>query len=220
MLGLASMSRTIACQRARIRNLEEGDANTRFFHLQACHRKRKKFIPTLEDDGQVLSDQDAKSEKIYTYFSEVLGTSFLHCHRIDLNALSLPRLQLEELVRCFSEEEIWNIVKETPRNRAPGPDGYTGLFYKTTLEIIKQDVIGAFNTIKSLDGRSFYLLNDAQMILLPKIANPNKVKDFRPISVSANCLLRGWRCTLLPDCLRLSGRPGQSKRICQGKMYT
>ena len=128
VLGLASMSRTIACQRARIRNLEEGDANTRFFHLQACHRKRKNFIPTLEDDGQVLSDQDAKSEKIYTYFSEVLGTSFLRCHRIDLNALSLPRLQLEELVRCFSEEEIWNIVKETPRNRVPGPDGYTGLF--------------------------------------------------------------------------------------------
>jgi hypothetical protein len=37
VLGLASLSRTIA-QRSRISYLAEGDANTRFFHLQACHR--------------------------------------------------------------------------------------------------------------------------------------------------------------------------------------
>ena len=40
-LGLASLLRTITRQRSRILNIAEGDANTRFFHLQACHRKRK-----------------------------------------------------------------------------------------------------------------------------------------------------------------------------------
>jgi len=33
ILGLSSLARTIARQRARHRFLEEGDANTRFFHL-------------------------------------------------------------------------------------------------------------------------------------------------------------------------------------------
>jgi len=37
-LGLASLACTIARHRSRIRYLEEGDANTKFFHLQACHR--------------------------------------------------------------------------------------------------------------------------------------------------------------------------------------
>lgn len=38
-LGLASLNRTIARQRSKILFLAEGDANTKFFHLQACHRR-------------------------------------------------------------------------------------------------------------------------------------------------------------------------------------
>jgi hypothetical protein len=46
-LGLASLARTIARHRSRIRYLEEGDANTKFFHLQACHRSRKNVFERL-----------------------------------------------------------------------------------------------------------------------------------------------------------------------------
>lgn len=40
VLGVASLLRTIARQRSRILFLAEGDANTRFYHQQACHRSR------------------------------------------------------------------------------------------------------------------------------------------------------------------------------------
>jgi hypothetical protein len=40
-LGLASLNRTIIRQRSKLLYLAEGDANTNFFHLQACHQKRK-----------------------------------------------------------------------------------------------------------------------------------------------------------------------------------
>jgi len=38
VLGLASLARTMARQCARTRHLREGDACTKYFHLQACHR--------------------------------------------------------------------------------------------------------------------------------------------------------------------------------------
>jgi hypothetical protein len=44
ILGLASLCRTMARQRAKTRHLREGDASTRFFHLQACHRRRKNYF--------------------------------------------------------------------------------------------------------------------------------------------------------------------------------
>jgi hypothetical protein len=50
-LGLASLSCTIARQWSRILFLKEGDVNTGFFHLQACHRGRKNFIEQRQHQG-------------------------------------------------------------------------------------------------------------------------------------------------------------------------
>jgi hypothetical protein len=47
VLGLASLSRTITRQRARILFLQVGDANTKFYHLQACHRRGQNHIEAL-----------------------------------------------------------------------------------------------------------------------------------------------------------------------------
>lgn len=57
--------------------------------------------------------------------------------------------------------------------------------------------MNAFNALWSLDARSFYLLNDALMILLRKNSAPTRLKDYRPISLMhsfsklfAKCLAR------------------------------
>ena len=49
-LVLASLQRTVARLRSRIQFLKEGDANTQFFHRQACYRKKRNFISKLEED--------------------------------------------------------------------------------------------------------------------------------------------------------------------------
>jgi hypothetical protein len=43
-LVLASLQRTVSRLRSRIQFLKEGDANTPFFHKQACYRKKRNFI--------------------------------------------------------------------------------------------------------------------------------------------------------------------------------
>jgi len=88
-------------------------------------------------------------------------------------------------------------VKDTPSNRAPGPDGFTAAFYKAAWPIIKADVMNAFNALWSLDARSLHLINDALMVLLRKNNALAALKDYRPISLMhsfgklfAKCLTR------------------------------
>jgi hypothetical protein len=101
-LGLASLACTIARQRSRLRFLHEGDANTKFFHLQTCHRNRKNIIPPIMHEGSWLSGHHEKSEAIYDYFNSIPGTPFNRAHSILLDDL-LPQLNLSGLDVCFSE---------------------------------------------------------------------------------------------------------------------
>lgn len=195
-LGLASMARTIARHRSRIRFLGEGDANTKYFHLQACHRSRKNFIPMVQHEGRWFSDEEAKADLIFEYYNDILGKPFRREHSLHLHDL-LPQLDLTGLDTCFSEDEIWVTIKELPSDRAPRPDGFTGLFYKVAWQTIKRDIVNAFNALWSLDARSFNLLNEAMMILLRKTEAPTRLKDYRPISLMhsfsklfAKCLAR------------------------------
>lgn len=173
----------LGMQRSRIRFLGEGDANTKFFHLQACHRSRKNAIPVLQHGGQWFTAEEAKSDLVYEYYNDILGKPFTRSHGINFQHLGIPQLDLERLGDCFTEAEVWDTIKELPSYRAPGPDGFTGLFNKVTWPVIKVQVVNAFNQLWSLDARSSYLLNDALMVLLHKNSEPTTLKDYRPISL-------------------------------------
>jgi hypothetical protein len=97
-----------------------------------------------------------------------LGTTQDIEGRLDFEALGIHQRDLSSLGRPFTEEEIWVVVKQLPLDKAPGPDGFTGLSYYSAWSIIKRDVIRAFEALSSMDCRDFHHLNDALLILLPK----------------------------------------------------
>ena len=68
VLGLASLLRTIARQRSRLMFLDEGDANTKFFHLMACHRKRRNFIRSLHVNDNVIVSGEGMADALYHYY--------------------------------------------------------------------------------------------------------------------------------------------------------
>jgi hypothetical protein len=182
-LGLSSLSRTIARQRSRLLFLRAGDANTKFFHLQSCHRQRKKCIQSMSVEGNELRQNRQMASAVFEYFDRIMGTSFGRARAVCLGLLDLPTLDLSALDCCFSEQEIKAIVDEIPADNAPGPDGFTGQFYKCAWQIIHVDIINAFNAFWSLDSCSFNLVNDAFMVLLQKKSDPQEIKDYRPISL-------------------------------------
>ena len=89
--------------------------------------------------------------------------------------LGVQQHDLSTLDCPFSEEEVWATIKGMPLDKAPGPDGFTGRFYKTCWNIIKGDIMLALEAIQRGHVFKFKLLNTAFITLLPK--------DFRPISL-------------------------------------
>jgi len=83
----------------------------------------------------------------------------------------------------FTEDEIWATIQSLPADRAPGPDGYTGRFYKTCWPIIKSDFTAALVFLQQGDARRLELLNSAYLTLIPKKVEALEPKDFRPISL-------------------------------------
>jgi hypothetical protein len=130
VFGLSSLCRTMARQHARTRQLRDGDGCTRYFHLQACHRRRKNYLFAINHNGKTFSEEEAKTDIVFSYYNELLGTKFprTRMHRIDLSLFELPQLELADQAAPFSADEIASIVSATPSNHAPGPDGFSGTF--------------------------------------------------------------------------------------------
>jgi hypothetical protein len=59
----------------------------------------------------------------------MLGSCSAREHTINLAELGINAHDLSDLELPFTEEEVWTI-KQLPSDKAPGPDGYTGCFYK------------------------------------------------------------------------------------------
>jgi hypothetical protein len=126
-VSLASLSRTIARQRSRMRFLTDGDATTRFFRIQASHRNRKNYVPTFQHEGCTFSTDEAKFESIFSYYNEILGESVHSATSRRPEATSIAdatSLQLQDQDACFSADEIRMIVNDLPGDRAPGLAGY------------------------------------------------------------------------------------------------
>ncbi|KAE8814645.1 Serine/threonine-protein kinase SMG1 [Hordeum vulgare] len=179
-LGLASLERTIARQRARISFLAEGDANTSFFHKQCTFRRQKNRVHSLLVDGHVLCDHEEMAQAAFAHFDGLLGTAVDREHTLDLEQL-VTAGDLGSLDAPFTPEEIWAAVRRMPAHKAPGPDGFSAKFLRACWGIIRQDILDVFEQLFLLRGRGFGKLNQALLTLLPKRADAQKLGDYRPI---------------------------------------
>jgi mannosylglycoprotein endo-beta-mannosidase len=126
---------------------------------------------------------DDKASILHNYFLDVLGNKSSRSHTIDWDNLNLSRLDSHDLDRPFTLEELKNTVDEMPAEKAPGPDGFSGLFYKKCWDIIKFDVLAAMNSFHDLRAGPLHKMNGANIILIPKLDMAEQPKDYRPISL-------------------------------------
>ena len=90
---------------------------------------------------------------------------------------------MNEMLLCpYTEEEVKITLFQMPPSKAPDPDGMTALFFQKFWHIIGSDITSAVIDCLS-SQRMLKSVNYTHIALIPKVANPDSLGQFRPISL-------------------------------------
>lgn len=186
-------------QKSREKWIALGNRNTKYFHTSTIIRRRRNKIEMLKDDGgRWISQPHELEESTINYYQRLYSLD-----DVDPIVETLPqegfvvlsREDLMSLNRPFSAKDVEESVRSMGKYKAPGPDGYQPLFYQDCWDVVGQSVVQfvlkIFETGALKSG-----LNDALVVLIPKIAKPDRMAQFRPISL-CNVLFKTITKTLV-----------------------
>jgi hypothetical protein len=184
LLGLIAVEKLRAKQASRLTHIKAQEANSKLFFLRANGRRRKNHIFSLQNGNQTLSSHGDKETLLFQHYITHFGQPAPREQTLRWDSLGLPSCDLRQLEEEFTEEEVRMVIADLAADKAPGPDGFIGVFLKQSWNQIKSDPLHAINFFYQQHDQHFSLLNSAHVVLLPKKADAKVVADFRPISLS------------------------------------
>ncbi|KAL2479297.1 Uncharacterized protein Adt_32263 [Abeliophyllum distichum] len=130
-------------KKSRVKWLNQGDRNSKFFHVVVKKNKSKnKIIQIRNIDDRLIQSEDEIQKSAVDYFQNVLTKEPIE----DSSELveSIPNLiTLKDnnfLNGLPSIEEVKEVVFSLNKDSVAGPDGYSGLFCQLCSEVIQRDL--------------------------------------------------------------------------------
>ena len=172
-------------QRSKVQWLGLGDRNTKYFHSKASDRRRKNTISCiLDEEGNWHDSPDSIAEVAISYFKNLYSSAYPTCISEVLDAIPTKVMEdmNQSLIKEFIREETEIALNQMHPTKVPGPDGMFAIFFQNYWSIVGNDVICMIlNVLNS--NMSMTEINKTNITLVPRIKNPTKMTDFRPISL-------------------------------------
>lgn len=166
-------------QWAKVKELLEGDSNTKYFQLVANGKHRKTRIYQLQDGDHIISGDDELKKYITTYYKGLFGPPENNDFDLDETRIhdvpQVTNVENEILTSEFTETEVRDAIFQIEHNKAPGPDGFPAEFYQAFWDTIKSDLMALFSEFHKGD-LSLYSLNFGTIILLPNCREAIKIQ--------------------------------------------
>ena len=167
--------------------LNYGDANTKFFHLTNLHRRSHSRIVTLKDTtglwligDPLLAHINDTFHKLFQASSEYRRNSL---HNAPCVCLASPFLKhSQQLSSIPLPDEILKALRCLPPLKAPGPNGFHALFFQNNWHVMDQSIIQTIQGIFE-QLRIPPTWGHTNLVLILKVAHPENITQFRPISL-------------------------------------
>lgn len=183
---LLEQEETLWFQKSREKLIALGDRNTSFFHTSTVIRRRRNKIEMLKgSDDRWVTERKELEKLALEYYRRLYSLEDVSEVRGELPKEGFAKLTREEkieLQKPFTPEEVRVAVRSMGRFKAPGPDGFQPVFYQDCWEVVENSVtrfvLGFFETRVLPEST-----NDALLVLIPKVAKPECITQFRPVSL-------------------------------------
>ena len=138
--------------------------------------------------AQIEGVHDIRSA-VYNHFASHFRKSHMLRPRVEnLRFRQLSMAEVGSLIRPFTVEEVKQAVWDCDSYKSPGPDGINFGFIKQFWTTLKEDFM-CFITEFHRNGRLTKGINATFIALIPKVSSPQRLNDFRPISL-VDCMYK------------------------------
>ncbi|CAL1385774.1 unnamed protein product [Linum trigynum] len=171
--------------------LKGGDLNTKFFHRVANYRRKFNFIESIKVNGRLMEGREELASGVVSFYQNLFKETLAfrpfpknYCPQ------QLSASTVSDLVKPFSEAEVWAALVSFDGGKSPGPDGFTFEFLKKCWFQMRMNLMQAFEEFHRT-GSLPKCVTHSFICLVPKKDSVEDVKDLRPISLmgSINKLL-------------------------------
>ena len=118
------------------------------------------------------------------YFESIFSSG--RCDQMDECLNTIQHKMMEDMQEVLSNEycaeEIKAALFQMGPTKAPGPDGMNAFFYQKFWHIVGDDVIVAVLNFLN-NGTMLLEINYTYIVLIPKIKTPERISNYRPISL-------------------------------------